>query len=299
MGCAQTTASRPSHCSSKFAESFVLEETLGQGKFGLVCVATEEGGGRQHAVKLVQCKNATELLAAEHESGVWRRVGKHPHCVQLRQTFLEDSLLYMVMERCRCTVAHEMESLWGQCEEGFMWILRQTLLGLMHVHEAGVVHRDIKPENIFLGGANGMTVKIGDFGESALMPPCGQPLYGMCGTLHYMSPEMVSMKGHTQSTDIWSFGVLVYRILFGTFPYNPLAGDPATVRLAILCGAPSPRFLPGKRISRTRPVSNSLMFFVQALLQHKPLHRPSARVALEHSVMSRCRPHNIPRTWTW
>lgn len=221
------------------------------------------------------------------ETDLWRAVGKHANCVQLYQTYCDDNLFYMVMEQCACSLETSLTSLWQASESSLVSIFRQTLLGLAHVHSAHVVHRDLKPGNIFLGGPNGSNVKIGDFGVSALLLPGSKALSGACGTLPYMSPEMVSMKGHRHSTDLWSLGVMVYQLLFGEYPFNPPGGDAGSLRLAILCGAPAPKYMPVEVVQRSTPVSVLALRFSQALLTPKPLQRPTAREMLQHPFLLR------------
>jgi hypothetical protein len=85
--------------------------------------------------------------------------------------------------------------------------------GLRHLHCQDIVHCDLKPANLLV--CDDGTVKIGDFG-SAKMVNCGltastaavmTPLYG--------APELFEMQRPTEKVDIWSFGLILYEILFG------------------------------------------------------------------------------------
>eukprot|EP00973_Karenia_brevis_P011530 1559628-Karenia_brevis.AAC.1 len=107
------------------------------------------------------------------------------------------------------------------------------LHGVQRVHAAGVVHRDVKPSNFLLGGDEGWTVKICDFGLAILWQPGCEPLLGSCGTAPYMSPEMLGEAGYGSATDMWSLGVSVYWMLYGEFPYRPPPGC-----LAVPAGSP-------------------------------------------------------------
>lgn len=81
---------------------------------------------------------------------------------------------------------------------------------LIYLHAKNVIHRDIKPENILLGHDD--QVKIADFGWSVHEPNSQRTT--LCGTMDYLSPEMVQGHPHTNKVDLWSIGVLTYECKF-------------------------------------------------------------------------------------
>ncbi len=95
----------------------------------------------------------------------------------------------------------------------------QVLRGLQSLHEAGVVHRDIKPDNLLLTDDN--VVKIADFGlvhlDSSSMEERLPPNLVM-GTGEYAAPEQLAKGKVTPRSDLYSVGVLLYKMLTGTFP---------------------------------------------------------------------------------
>jgi cGMP-dependent protein kinase 1 len=90
-----------------------------------------------------------------------------------------------------------------------------TIIG--HLHDADVVFRDLKPENFGLDSSG--YLRLYDFG-------CAKILRGdetsntMVGTPEYLSPEMITSKGHNRGTDIWSLGILIYEILTAKTPFE-------------------------------------------------------------------------------
>ncbi|XP_017715853.1 PREDICTED: ribosomal protein S6 kinase alpha-3-like [Rhinopithecus bieti] len=60
-------------------------------------------------------------------------------------------------------------------------------------------------------------IKLTDFGLSKESIDHEKKAYSFCGTVEYMAPEVVNRRGHTQSADWWSFGVLMVRFEFGFF----------------------------------------------------------------------------------
>lgn len=88
--------------------------------------------------------------------------------------------------------------------------------GLIHIHKLNVIHRDLKPENVLLGKND--EVKLADFGWCVHTPQSRRQTF--CGTLDYLSPEMLAGKGHDKRIDHWSLGCIAYELLVGKPPFE-------------------------------------------------------------------------------
>lgn len=97
-------------------------------------------------------------------------------------------------------------------------IIVEIVLGMIDIHSHGIIHRDLKPSNILM--TDSFDAKIADFGESTY-DEIGTMTSGV-GTLYYMSPEMLNEQEYTCSTDVFSFGVILYQILTGNLPKTSL-----------------------------------------------------------------------------
>jgi serine/threonine-protein kinase len=125
-------------------------------------------------------------------------------------------------------------------------IITPVARALARAHKEGLVHRDLKPENIFLAQESDQEVpKILDFGVAkSLTIQGGGALDGntiegmLVGTPQYMSPEQATGQKHVDArADLWSLGVIVFKMLTGRTPFQPNTVLEAVVQI---CSAPIP-----------------------------------------------------------
>ncbi len=150
--------------------------------------------------------------------------------------------------------------------------LEQIAAALKRAADAGVVHRDVKPENVLLD-ANG-TIKVVDFGLARLDGNVGATAATLTrtgfamGTPLYMSPEQARGGKIDSRSDIYSLGVVAYRMLTGVAPFN--ADAPLAVILKHLNERPRP-------IEESRPdAPPALIALIGRMLEKKPSDRPES-----------------------
>ena len=96
----------------------------------------------------------------------------------------------------------------------------QICEGLNEAHSKGITHRDIKPENILIDEKG--KVKIVDFGLAKIKNVSRgiTEQDSTVGTLKYMSPEQITNQNVDHRSDIWSFGVILYEMITGKYPFK-------------------------------------------------------------------------------
>ena len=99
------------------------------------------------------------------------------------------------------------------------YLIDKVLSALEHAHRAGVVHRDMKPANVMVTEIG--SVKIMDFGIARVRGAEHMTMDGyMMGTPAYMPPEQVLGQEVDGRADLYSVGVVFYRLLTGALPFK-------------------------------------------------------------------------------
>lgn len=108
-------------------------------------------------------------------------------------------------------------------EEEIRVIIKRLILAVNYIQNQNTVHRDIKPENVLLERPNDLSsIKLADFGLSIKAGfEKTMSLNVKCGTPAYMAPEMFIDNTYTKVIDMWSIGVIFYRLLNkGKIPFT-------------------------------------------------------------------------------
>jgi eukaryotic-like serine/threonine-protein kinase len=283
---------------------YQIEQLLGKGGMGAVYRATHLGTKRTVAVKVIhpQLSSHDQFVARFRREAEAAGRLRHPNVVDVTDFGVAHTgngpVAYLVMEYLDgCTLAEIVS------EEGALpipWvidILEQVCAAVEEAHRAGIIHRDLKPDNIWLepNGRGGYTVKVLDFGlvklgnqdeisrgsapinadlsefseESATLIKSDSltAVGSVMGTPSYMSPEQCRGEHLDTRSDIYSLGVVAYRLLTGETPFT---GSPQDVIELHKTAAPPPIR------EKNRKLPRKMARIVMSALAKDPAERPQS-----------------------
>jgi serine/threonine protein kinase/tetratricopeptide (TPR) repeat protein len=242
---------------------FEILERLGQGGMGVVYKARDLRLDRLVALKFLPPHLGGEEAVQRRFLREARTASALDHaniCTIYEIGETEDGRTFIAMAYC------DGETLAERIARGPVPVAEATRIGakvaqgLAEAHARGIVHRDIKPGNIAI--TKDGAVKILDFGLATL-PGATRVTKdnSTSGTVTYMSPEQMRGGPLDPSTDIWSWGVVMYEMLTGQPPFK---GDHApAVIFSILNDNPEP-------VSSVSPVPRTLEAIVERALSKDP-----------------------------
>ena len=215
-----------------------VEKVLGKGSFGVVFKVTDTAG-IPWALKLLRLwevpatirQPLIERFDMEYRTG---RISSRNLVHSTDSGYLKGNP-YIVMEFCN---GGDLTKYIGKPEANLSRFAFDILNGLQDLHVNGKVHRDLKPENV-LFKADGTAV-LTDFGISGDRNKrmTERNIFGkpnqIFGTYAYMPPEQVNRaRGNSTvlpTTDIFSFGVVMYQLITGKLPFGKLEDENDLVR---------------------------------------------------------------------
>jgi tetratricopeptide (TPR) repeat protein/predicted Ser/Thr protein kinase len=256
---------------------FLIEKILGRGGMGVVYLGRRTSGGltQNVAIKVIarHLRNSPAVSQFLDERHVLGRL-EHPHIARLIDGGLHDTTPYVVMEYVEGKRLDEI------CDDPTVPVVTKIELFLQlcgavaYVHSHLILHRDLKPSNVMVTAGS---VKLLDFGTLKRVDvEAADSLMTRSGirsvTLRYASPEHLAGRPVSTATDVYSLGVVLYRILSGRLPAmgsEAAAADPAVA-------------LP--EVTKTRQLRRDLEAIVSKALRYEPGQRFSSVDAMAEDL---------------
>ncbi len=215
----------PPQLALELARQYDIVRLLGRGGMGVVWLARERSLDRLVAIKVLAGQNVESSDIRERfrrEARVAARLA-HPHIVPLYAFGEISDALYFVMGYVEGeTLATRLDREGRLGRPLALRILSEISDALAFAHREGVVHRDVKPENILLDARSGRAL-LADFGVARIdSAGTSMTMTGVAvGTPGYMSPEQAVASSEIDGrSDIYSLGVVGYRMLAGRLPFT-------------------------------------------------------------------------------
>jgi serine/threonine-protein kinase len=214
-------------------------EELGRGPLGIVYKATDETLDREVAIKVLdpELSNSELMKHFQSEATTLARL-HHSDIATIHEIHRTDTDLLMVMEFVKGETLEHLSQRCGPLPaERAAYLVAQVLGALEHAHSAGVVHRDLTPSSITVTEHG--SIKVMDFGMASVAAADQATSDGFAlGPPSYMSPERLSGAEVDGRTDVYSAGVIFYRLLTGHVPFE--AATPLEMVQLQLSGEPTP-----------------------------------------------------------
>jgi len=191
----ETAASKRAPRKGARGGKYTIDRVIGRGSFGTAWLVRSNADSRMYVMKRLALDhmNEKEKDEAHNECVVLMKLRRHPNIIRVREHFVEDGRLCIVMDfadggdlaqRIEAQAAGRTPFPEAQVLDWFV----QLCLALKHAHDRKVLHRDLKPQNIFLTKRN--FVRLGDFG-SARRRPSADPRHQRPASRPAVSPALI------------------------------------------------------------------------------------------------------------
>ena len=207
---------------------YEIGQELGKGAYAKVKLAINKITKEKFAIKIYEKE---KLNSNSKKSCVFKEIQilrklNHKNIAKLIEVISTEKQILIVQELIEGISLREYYNNEIRNQKGisihkesiFKKIFYQIFSAMDYIHKKNIAHRDIKLENILL--KSNYEIKIIDFGFGMLNPEKKLQKF-FCGTPNYMPPEIAEKKPYVgQLADMWSLGILVYKIFCADFPFK-------------------------------------------------------------------------------
>jgi serine/threonine-protein kinase len=241
-------------------DKYRLTGRLGEGGFATVYSATDLVEDRKVALKIPDLNHVTNAQSLDDLHREVRIMAKmeHPGILKLKDARFIDGRFVIAFPLGEETLADRLTRRLSRATA--MDYAVQMISAVAYAHQKSVLHRDIKPENFVL--FSDQVIQLTDFGL-ARVETGGHDLSGS-GTLGFISPEQ-AMGKPTYRSDVFSLGLVIYRMFSGAVPDYPFNSLPAFNRFR-------------------KGVSRDFVSIIKKSIEPKPSHRFRDAVAMLNAL---------------
>ena len=212
-------------------EGYKVLKYLGQGGYSKVYLVESARSHKLYACKIVD-KNNKHI---QNEIKNQFKVHKHKYVCGIYKHFEDDTSIYIILEYFESSLGKQLHDIKIVSEGQTCIIIKQILETVQYLHDNDIVHCDLKPGNIlsFFSRKNRTyEYVICDFGLAEDISN-GRRLKDKKGTPNYIAPEVANRELYDSKADVWSLGVIMYRMLLGVYPFHAESKDEIYKRVRI------------------------------------------------------------------
>ena len=229
-----------------YKDYYEILERIGKGAFGEVYKGKEKETNELRAIKFIDLDQIKNNLFNKYFD--WEKAEKNlqsyknqfielfeimkicsnnnNNSVKCYEYFINDKNFVIIMELCDTNLLQLLrEKNKGFNSEEIFEIMKQLNNTFKIMKENNIIHRDLKLENIFIKYNDkehkNFTIKLAGYGCSKKLESLSYSYCNECiGTLLYMAPEILKGKEYNYKCDLWSIGIILYRLFFLEFPFR-------------------------------------------------------------------------------
>jgi serine/threonine protein kinase len=196
----------------------ITKERIGRGAFSIIYKGYNKNNKEIVAIKEINYDNHKIIKTLTNEFEILKSL-KHENIILLHETYYdkENKNIYLVLDYYELGDLSKFLNKKSLKEPFAKKYMKQLSNGLEYLYENNIMHRDLKPQNILV--SKEYILKITDFGFARYMNN-DIIIKTLCGSPMYMAPEIIKYKKYNNTSDLWSIGVIMYEMLFGSPPFK-------------------------------------------------------------------------------
>jgi serine/threonine protein kinase len=270
---------------------FELLERIGEGSFGEVYRARDTKLLREVAIKLLKPEAASDRSIRTRVLSEGRALARvdDPSVVRIHSVEEHDGRIGLCMEYVRGkTLEDVLDDQGPMSAPEAAHVGQEVCRALAAVHRVGLLHRDVKTRNVMR--AEGGRIVLMDFG-AGMVTDAGATAR-VTGTPVYLAPEVLNGAPATPQSDLYSLGVLLFRLVTSEYPVTGSSID--DLRLGHRTG-------PRRQLADLRPdLPATFIAAVESALDSRASNRPASAGALKRALAVDTRARTwLPRRLAW
>ena len=249
-------------------ENYSIIKFISQGSFGKVYLISSKKTNQKLIMKRIKLINLhhydKENIFNEIKLSLFHDC---PYLLKTNDVFLKENNICLVSKYYEKNTLENIIYHSKLSPDKILYYFSQLLLAVNYLHQYNIIHRDIKTSNIFIDKDDHLV--LGDFGISKILPQYKILTGTQVGTPYYLSPELAKGVKYSNSSDIWSLGVVLYEMIYQKKPFK----SHNMVGLLHKIKYENVSFLPNYQYQ-------NLINLCTKLLNKKEIERPSTKIIL-------------------